>query len=1163
MMGLSQLMAAVYGALFAGIGWVVVDLLGLTGQVASIARMTLVGIAMGAVGLVAALKHRKAKKKQAERDKGGAAPLEDAGEEILFQLKDAEKRLVGSRLGKDATLTNLPAFLVLGEPSVAKTSTFINSGVNPELLSGHVYNEGQVAPTRALNLWFGQSAVFVEVGGSVLADDAALQRLGKRLQAKRGLTSLFGRKAPSPRAAVICLEAERLLKGGSEDALAASARMLHGKLSVLSQALGVNLPVYVLVTKCDRVTFFGDFVANLSDEEARQVFGATLELRNPGSEGVYGEAETRRVTEAFNDLFHALCDKRPPYLAREHDQHKQGGVYEFPREFRKLRGSLVRFLVDLCRPSQLQAGPILRGFYFSGVRPVVVEEQVAAPRAGRQSGGSAVATGIFELHGDEGRVAPPEVRRRRVPQWTFLGKLFGEVLLGDEGARGTGAASVQARILRRALMGLAAGLLLIWCAGMTLSYFNNRDLQAEVLDAARGIGFTEGGGAAEALPSLDALQRLDRLRSAVGTLSEYQRDGAPLRYRWGIYAGNRMYPPARQIYFNRFHQVLFGATQASMLEWLRSLPAKPGPDDEYKPSYDTLKAYLMTTSHHEKTTRDFLSPLLLERWKGGREVDPERLALAARQFDFYSDELLIENPFEETNDEEAVARARRYLAQFNAMERLYQALLAQAAAQAPTVNFNKQFPGSDGYVVNNRDISGAFTVKGWEFMDAALKKAKEFFGGERWVLGDEAVDSIDPAALEPELRARYQADFLGNWREYLNNSAVVRYRSVSDAAKKLSQLSGNQSHLLALFCLGSMNTNVGDEKLKEAFQPLHVVTPPASCEQQYIADSNRNYMGGLVSLQTSMDRVAQAGNSADEGLVEQTMNDATNALRAAAQTAQDFQVDREGGVNRLTQKLMEDPIRYAEGMLGRLGPAQVNSGGKAMCDEFDRLTSKYPFKTESKIDATLDEVGGVFRPGDGALWRFYEGTLRSYVDQVGDRFVRRSDAKIRITDRFLTFFNRAAALSRALYPGGARDPRLTYSMQALPAEGIRGLTLTLDGQSLKGDRRGGGPQDFVWPGTAVHGANLAVSLGGPELGVNTQQGLWAAFRFFGDADRFQSQGSTYRLEWVPRQGQQSQPMTLENGQPVTIPFNLDLKGAPPIFQKGYLAGFGCVAQVAQ
>jgi type VI secretion system protein ImpL len=1158
-------MSAIYAALFAGVGWVVVDMLGLTGQVANVARMALIGIAIGAVGLVAALKHRKAKRKKQALEKGGAqaAAVEDAGEEIAFQLKDAEGRLVKSRLGKDATLANLPAFLVLGEGAAAKTSNFVSSGVNPELLSGHVYNEGQIAPTRALNLWFGQSAVFVEIAGSVLADEAALLKLGKRLQAKRGLTSLFGRKAPAPRAAVVCLEAEKLLKSGSDDALQNTARMLHGKLSALSQALGVNLPVYVLFTKTDRVGFFGDFVANFSDEEARQVFGATLTLRPPGSEGVYGEAETRRLTDAFNELFYSLCDKRPPFLAREHDQGKQGGVYEFPREFRKLRGSLVRFLVDLCRPSQLQAGPILRGFYFSGVRPVVVEEQVSAPRAAREAGRGAVATGIFELHGNEGRVAPPEVRRRRVPQWVFIGKLFSEILLGDKAAQGTGAASVQARVLRRGLVGLAAGMLLIWSAGMTVSYFNNSDLEEEVLEAARGIGFSEGGGAGEALPSLDALQRLDRLRAAVGVLSEYQREGAPLRYRWGLYAGNSMYPPSRQLYFNRFHQVLFGATQASMLQGLRGLPAKPGPDDEYKPSYDTLKGYLMTTSHHEKTTRDFLSPLLLDRWSGGRDVDPERLALAARQFDFYADELLIENPFEETNDGEAVARARRYLAQFNAMERLYQALLGQAAEQAPSINFNKKFPGSAGYVVNNRDVSGAFTVKGWEFMNEALKKAREFFGGEQWVLGDEGLQGLDPATLEPELRARYRADFLGAWRDYLNNSSVVRYRSVGDAASKLSQLSSNQSHLMALFCLASVNTNVGDPDLKDPFQPLHLVTPPETCEEQYIGDPNRSYMGGLVSLQTSLDRVAQAGAAVDDSLVEATMNDATSALRAAAQTAQNFRIDREGGVNTTTQKLMEDPIRSADGVLGRLGPAQVNGQGKGMCDEFERLISKYPFKSESKIDASLDEVGAVFRPGDGALWRFYDGTLRSYVDQAGNSYVRRSDAKIQITDRFLSFFNRAARFSSALYPGGARDPRLAYSMQALPAEGVRSLTLTLDGQSLKGDRGGGGPQDFVWPGSGVHGARLAGSLGGPEIGFIQHQGLWAAFRFFADADRFQAQGATYRLEWVPRQGQSGQPMTLENGRPLAIPFVLDLKGAPPIFQKGYLEGFACVSQVAQ
>ena len=65
-----------------------------------------------------------------------------------------------------------------------------------------------------------------------------------------------------------------------------------------------------------------------------------------------------------------MCDLRPEYLARETRPQKLPGIYEFPREFRKLRRAMVQFLVDLCRPSQLTVGPFLRGFYFSGVRPL-------------------------------------------------------------------------------------------------------------------------------------------------------------------------------------------------------------------------------------------------------------------------------------------------------------------------------------------------------------------------------------------------------------------------------------------------------------------------------------------------------------------------------------------------------------------------------------------------------------------------------------------------------------------------------------------------------------------------------------------------------------------------------------------------------------------------
>src|SRR5207249_3264143 len=117
---------------------------------------------------------------------------------------------------------------------------------------------------------------------------------------------------------------------------------------------------------------------NLSNEESIQVLGTTLPI-SARSTGVYAEQEAQRLTTAFHDLYYSLCDKRPEFLSREHAAESLPGIYEFPREFRKLRSAMVQFLVDLARPSQLTTGPFLRGFYFSGVRPIMVNEMAPAP----------------------------------------------------------------------------------------------------------------------------------------------------------------------------------------------------------------------------------------------------------------------------------------------------------------------------------------------------------------------------------------------------------------------------------------------------------------------------------------------------------------------------------------------------------------------------------------------------------------------------------------------------------------------------------------------------------------------------------------------------------------------------------------------------------------
>jgi len=296
--------------------------------------------------------------------------------------------------------------------------------------------------------------------------------------------------------------------------------------------------------------------------------------------------------------------------------------------------------------------------------------------------------------------------RRRSP-----GQLFNDILLGDTAAKGASSSSIKANAPRRILL-LAAGILcLLYSAALVTSFTRNRALETKVRQAAAGIAPVEATGLTVA--SLDSLQRLETLRQSLDTLTEYDRKGAPWSYRSGLYIGNTLLPDVRKLYFENFRRLLLGQTQNVLLGLLRGLPAAPGPS--YGPTYDSLKAYLISTSNHDKSTRAFLSPVLLNRWSANRTVEAERSQLAQKQFDFYSSELAEENPFSSGNDAAAVTRARHYLAKFAGFERVYQAMLADAAKNNPSFTFNKRFPGSAETVVDTVEIAGPFTKPAWDF----------------------------------------------------------------------------------------------------------------------------------------------------------------------------------------------------------------------------------------------------------------------------------------------------------------------------------------------------------------------------------------------------------------------------------------------------------------
>ncbi len=535
-------------------------------------------------------------------------------------------------------------------------------------------------------------------------------------------------------------------------------------------------------------------------------------------------------------------------------------------------------------------------------------------------------------------------------------------------------------------------------------------------------------------------------------------------------------------------------------------------------------------------------------------MDPARNALVAKQFDFYADELLIGNPFTKENDTATIERTRRFLKQFGAEDRLYNAILAEASRSNPAINYNKLYP--DGYkaVRVDKEVQGAFSKDGFAWMQSAFKNLPKYFGGEAWVLGEEMKMSVDLNQLEQSLRARYYKDFAEQWKAYLKSVAVLRYASLKDAAEKLKMHSSNQSPLLAAVYLASKHTAVAEKSIAEQFQPAQTLIAPAS-EGQLIGGDNQPYMGGLLQLQGSIEQISgmPASQAATDPAAQQSLNFATQAKLTARNVAQKFRPDPIDKVDATVLKIMEDPITYVESFLRGLGPAELNGAGGAFCREFSSLISKYPFNPAAKNQATMAEFNGIFAPQTGALWVFYETKLKAMLVNQGGEYRAIPGPSMALTPQFVAAFNRFAAVTATAY-GANPSPSFRFSVKS-NAETQEPVRLTIDNQPGEFRNASAPAKQFVWsgagPGTRYTlGSRGGVSFDGP-LGV---------FMFFNDAEIWNANSATsHTVKWPQRSGSQ----VLKDEQGKNIYMVLDLEMPIPLFRKGYLAGLQCTSAVAR
>ncbi|HYM75926.1 MAG TPA: ImcF-related family protein [Candidatus Dormibacteraeota bacterium] len=1090
-------------------------------------------------------KMKKAREATGEEETPGGAT-----DDLDALVRGAIRRLKQSTLGKGTDISSLPIVFLLGDSGSTKTTVLIHSALDPELLAGQVYRENDVMPTSAANLWYTRQAIFVDPAGAMMGQAERWKRLVKLLQPAR-FSAAIGKRAQAPRAAIVCFDCETFLQPGASEAAVSAARRLSVRLQEVSQLLGISFPVYVLFTRLDRVSFFTEFVRGMSKDEASEVLGATLPIRSLSS-GVYADEETRRLAKAFDEIFYSLAERRIVLLPRENDGDKLPGIYEFPRELKKVRTLLVQFLVDLARPSQLNTNPFLRGFYFTGVRPIVVDDVVAAPVVAmepEEASMNAGATQIFRPGGSPVAQAPAAVRGggpRRMPQWVFLTSLFNDVLVKDRVALAASGSSSHVSLLRRMALGAALFLALVCLTGFAVSFFRNHALETRVHDAIEDLRTVQSSTDQRQPASIGDLQKLDRLRGELVDLSDWEENGAPWSMRWGLYTGHQVYEDAKPVYFDRFRHILFGETQKRVVDSLLALPDSPpanAPDDAYEKTYNELKAYLITTSYHDKSTKEFLTPVLMSHWVADRDIDKDRKDLAAAQFDFYATELAKENPFSSGNSPSMIVHTQNYLNGFAGIDRFYVQLLGKVP-NSRDLSFNEAYPDSNGVILSSHKVKGAFTRAGFLFVQDALKNPSSM-GGEEWVLGKPGAQSMDPIVLRQKLTARYNQDFVNEWNAVLKNSSVAPYSSFADADKKLQKLTDPASPQMELLYFISHNVDVAPPDVKAPFAPVQAVESPGPADKppdKYIGKPTEDYVKALGTLNASIHGLAQSTGAPDPALLAAAGASEGAASSAVTTVITAGPVDSQFANEKQVRRLLQEPITAIDALL-RVSPvAGANAGAKTFCTQFLAATGrKFPFDPNALQELPVDQLNAIFTDGFKKLTE----DVKPFVLKVGNQYVANPTAAARPSPAFLQFLTSVSRLNETLYPSGSPPPHFSFTLKLLPSN-LEGVELKIGDKKLAGT---GTQETFVWTGAAE---NISVEKNGDTL--DAANGPWAIFRFLSHAKHV----SPNDLQWVIENN--GRPVPLPNGKIKSYDYQLQAGGsANPFFD---FPGMKCVPHVA-
>lgn len=299
-----------------------------------------------------------AQPKAAPENEGKRGPLSRLAQAraLRASFSSAARFLRQNVSGRDY-LYQIPWYMVVGESGSGKTTLLDSAGIRASL----VERAEDFGIHQAVQWRFFHQGVLLDVYGDYLlrpadltSDEIGWETLLKQLRSHRALRPIDG--------IVIALPCQDFLAVGTKNTQALEAKAAHicDKLWQAQKILGLSLPVYVIVTKCDAISGFRGFCQELPVQTRQDIFGWS---------SPYGLATSfipAWVDEAFDSIALDLHRLQCEIFAKNQESPRADDVFMFPGELESMRGPLRVFLARMFKETAYRESFHFRGLYFCG-----------------------------------------------------------------------------------------------------------------------------------------------------------------------------------------------------------------------------------------------------------------------------------------------------------------------------------------------------------------------------------------------------------------------------------------------------------------------------------------------------------------------------------------------------------------------------------------------------------------------------------------------------------------------------------------------------------------------------------------------------------------------------------------------------------------------------